>query len=100
MIDFLKYPEMKPSFRIHRTDGSVVPSIKNAFVTKKTLSYEDIRRGYLILEDGTEWQLVMDSETSDKIFRDKRACMVSFQAHSYGNFAVVRIITPRPNIQP
>jgi hypothetical protein len=82
-----------PTFRIHRADGSRPLSLKNAFVLKEWLTQEDMDRGFIEIEDGTKWQLsIQDKDIRHVIHSAGRAwCVVSYQAHTYGNFAIAKL---------
>jgi len=86
----------KPKFSIFRADGSKVPTLKKAFLVKEHISLKHFRHNSLILEDGTEWEMVVENAVEDGVFKNASAfCIVSYQAHTHGNYAVVRLVAER-----
>lgn len=85
-------------FSIFRADGSKVPTLKKAFLVKEYIYPSDLTDGVLHLEDGTEWTLITEHLVQNSLvnLRSKVFCIVSYQAHTHGNFAVARLVTDKP----
>lgn len=85
---------MKPQFSIFRQDGSLNPRIKRSFIRKEYINSYDYERGFLELEDGTRWELVVSPELevahSGDYYRETY-CICSMQVWDTGNYAVCRI---------
>lgn len=81
----------RPSFGIYRADGSKHPTLKRNFIIKMDLYTNDLRNGYVTLVDGTNWALSAEQEVKDAIQAvGDTFCIVSFQVHEHGNYAVAR----------
>lgn len=78
-----------PTFKIHRSDGTIYPTIKKSFIKKAHISASDFLRGYLHLEDGTKWTLILEEGKVPNFGLNKKY-VISFQVHIHGNFAVAR----------
>lgn len=77
----------KVDFRIYRKDGSKVPTLIKAFLVKENITSNTLEQGKIVLEDGTEWEIVWDSHLQPA---DINYCIISYQAHTTGNYAVCR----------
>jgi hypothetical protein len=82
-----------PTFNIHRADGSRSPTLVRNFLNKMYISVAEAARGSLILPDGTEWELIIENEAKAALVQSAY-CIVSFQVHTTGNFAIARLYTP------
>lgn len=81
-----------PSFSIYRADGSKVPTLRRSFIIKQDITQAELDANVVSLDDGTSWELVVDDEVWDRIKQQGSAyCIVSYQAHSHGNYAVARL---------
>lgn len=86
----------RPSFGIYRADGSKQPTLKRSFIVKMDISLFNVKLGYVTLNDGTSWILTVEPEAVDLIDLNGSAfCIVSFQAHEHGNYAVARHFSPK-----
>lgn len=83
-------------FSIYRADGSKPPSLKRSFIVKQRISLSDVVEGSLMLDDGTVWALIIEPEAFEVMLKDQSAfCIVSYQVHTHGNYAVARLYKPR-----
>lgn len=89
-----------PTFSIYRSDGSKVPTLKKSFLVKEHISHLDYFKGYKTLEDGTVWKLILENEVISDIkikgHSDTSFCIVSYQAHTHGNYAIARLVKEKP----
>lgn len=80
------------TFHVFRKDGSKNPDIKKYFLENLTLTAQDALEGKIKLQDGTLWDIVLESPVHSALRgADAVKCLVSFQARTYGNFAVFRL---------
>src|SRR5688572_26192875 len=80
------------SFYVFRKDGSKNPNIKTHFLEEMILDTHTALDKKIKLADDTIWELIMEEEVKQafKISSSVR-CIVSFQAHTQGNYAVARL---------
>lgn len=83
-----------PSFFTQTKDGKKIASIKFAFLKKLHLTREQYTK-YTLLYDTREWKIVLDEKDAKDIrediaFEGYSACVVSFQVHQFGNYAIYR----------
>lgn len=96
-IDNIHYPEEEfkpPTFKIFLEDGTKVPTLQKAFLVKQILTNKDYKAKIIIGDDGTVWNLVFEPSIirALKYFSDATAyCLISYQTHTYGKFAVCRM---------
>ena len=82
-----------PTFAAYRSDKTLYPHIERAFLRDMEVQEEDLVYGRLILEDGTEWNLILDGLTEAKIMHNTGALygICSFQLWKDGTkWAVCR----------
>lgn len=86
----------KPTFNIYRADGSKCPTLRRCFIIRMDVSWNDRSVGSICLPDGTLWDLTIEDQADQAIQDAGRAyCIVSFQVHEHGNFAIARFYDPR-----
>jgi hypothetical protein len=80
-------------FTIFRSDLTIKPEIKKAFLRTIKITEEDIINGYISLEDGTEWILYANPDLRRAVLESlwpvKAIC--SFQVYEWGNAVVCRL---------
>ena len=80
------------TFYRYRKDGSLNPDIKRAFLQTCTLRVEDAIAGHVLLEDKSEWTLVLEPPVHEAFKRSSLVdCIVSFQIRKGGCYAVARL---------
>lgn len=80
------------SFHRFRKDGTPNPDIKRAFLLRVTVSVEDAICEKIILEDKSEWKLVLEPPVKKTLQATNKAdCIISFQLRVDGCFAVARL---------
>lgn len=85
-----------PSFTVYRADGSKVPTIKKSFLVKEWIERAHLTRSWMTLEDGTDWNLVLEDEVKAALEIETEVfCIISYQVHEYGNFAIARVVKER-----
>lgn len=80
-----------PSFYIYDVDGNKVKTLRLSFLKKLVILEKDYLSGTLHWE-GIEYELVIDDEQILVNLAVEKAChcIVSFQVHYHGKFAVCR----------
>lgn len=76
-----------PSFAAYRSDRTLYPHIQRAFLKDMEVTEEDLAIGYMILDDGTEWGIVLEGNTEAKILArtGECYCIISFQLWKDGS---------------
>lgn len=83
-----------PTFEVYRkgSNNKLVPNLVKAFLMKKVITKDDIDRSYLQLPDSSLWILCPELEVSYALdYSDSCICLVSYQVHRHGSFAVARL---------
>ena len=80
------------TFHVFRKDGSKNPDIKLFFLENMVIDAHTATSETLKLQDGTVWSLILEQQVKEALKRETEvACLVSFQARTYGNYAVARL---------
>ncbi len=90
---FLSYHSSQvelPPFSVLDKDGALLPTIKHCFIEHMLISVEN-PPATLKAKNGVIYQAVYDSVIVDPLSKEENiTVIVSFQGHTYGNFAVIR----------
>lgn len=83
----------KPSWRVMDSSGKKPESLIHCFIQRTIMDLSDGVPDYLTVADGINYATIYDqfSIPSD---HTKIAVIISYQAHDYGNFAIVRNYHP------
>lgn len=82
-----------PSFTAHRSDRKLMDYIQRAFLRNLTIDAEQYKAGWIQLEDGSKWKLLLEtaSELHTLLLHGQIQCIVSFQLWKDGRcWAVAR----------
>lgn len=88
--------KLVPSFYIYTPEGNKVSSIKKAYIKKLTISTETYQKRELTA-DNVQWKLVVDDPhireaiETELAYKGEAYCIISFQVHNFGNYAVMRL---------
>jgi hypothetical protein len=78
---------MSPSFSIYGEAGYKVPTLKACFIESKTLQRDKLPANF-VPSDGVVYKAVYDCRIPEA---ESFEAIISYQQHTYGNFAVVRV---------
>jgi len=77
-----------PTFAIHGTAGYKVPTLEACHIQRMTLSRANLPAN-ICANDGQIYQAVYDCRIPEGV--EEFEAIISFQQHTYGKFAVIRI---------
>jgi predicted GNAT superfamily acetyltransferase len=87
------------TFSIYRADGTKVPTLKKSFLVKEHLTCRALSKQYIVLEDGTEWRLILESKVIEDLMKQGNAfCICSYQVHEDGNYIVARLFQDKSTV--
>jgi len=80
-------------FGISLSDMSKPESLKRAFLQTIIVTEDDFAKGYLTLDDGTEWPFYPEETLQRRILDSiwPQKAIVSFQVHDWGKAAIGRL---------
>lgn len=83
-----------PTFEVFTKQGRLKPHLRRAFIETGYISFKDLAYQTVLLNDGSEWPMLIDAEIADKVRQTGQAtkCILSCQEDWQGNkIAVVRL---------
>jgi hypothetical protein len=87
-----KNQSLQPSFYTRDKNKQPIASIKRAFLKTLNVTSQQYKEGFFQYE-GEQWKLILDDKNaieSDLAFEGFSNCVISFQQHDHGFYAVCR----------